>query len=303
MSSILFFTKAAESLNREIQTLDPCFFLLVNYNPATGLVGEEATFTRAALNLYRFLKDAGIISQLPGILRGTAPGIGPALDTIESVTADADILRTYLGHNQDPASGTDDTIRQAANWMDAAIGKPRLVTPDDHRRAAEQVEAEARAAYDSVRTVIAALRPFKTSDAAAWRAIWQRCADKMCGYYRNTIVGKIIVYHQIQGMYADRYGDAAADEWQDAAACARALAENWKDWRLYQNKPPLDKSCNKNKPGIVLYLQDLVCRMKRDAQNGGQKKIQTFLPQGMERLISKDLKLFHTRLPNAPRHF
>jgi len=273
MKNPLFSPDPAEELNAKIQAFAPHLFLLAHYNPATDILGETETFTRAALNLYRFMIDAGILSKLPKILNGFVTGAAlKNLNKIKTISHDSDTLRTYLAHNCDERNATQQTIKNMQTWIYSATGKRQLST-EDYNLACEHVEREAKEAFDATRKIITAIATHKRA-----KEIKTRLENELCNYYTGTVGSSIICgqIHMCRIAYNSRWINCG--DYHCAADFARQWAQYQKGFTQSTTQKPL-----------TLYQKDLIKRMKERVKEE-HESVDTLLPEGLlQKLIIEDM--------------
>lgn len=287
MSSFLFETWPAEELNRAVRELRSHLFLLVDYNPGLEAVDERETFARTCLNFYKLMNDAGILRTLNALFenRQQGPKLEAELEILDDAVRRADALRTYLAHNQSEENGW--TIRSTQKWLQRSdvIGKGKIETPEDRRKACARVEEEAEKAQASVLEILHVIERRRDREE-----ILDQMEQKMCGYYKTTTGFGILQECMRQLCKGNRTifprGEGAGKAAMEPSpyACACALAVEW-----VRNTQGIDVRENN---ALKEYRDDIVKRMKKHMRKH-DCKVETLLPDGLlTEMLYEDRKMF-----------
>ena len=138
--NIAFSQIEAEKLNKKVcDSLAEHLFILCNYNPDSIIVfSEDARFMQAALNMYKFLVDAGICNNLQAI--GKKYSINYDYARLENIIKNVNSIRTTLGHNLDERNGTEDDKKVVEQWFLKVVGKKQLTNEEEYKKAVKEIE-------------------------------------------------------------------------------------------------------------------------------------------------------------------
>lgn len=139
-NNIAFSLVEAEKLNKKVRDiLAKHLFVVCNYNPESLVVfSEDARFMQAVLNMYKFLVDAGICSNLRSI--GKKHRINYDYKRFEYIVKNINCIRSALGHNSDERNGTERDKEAVKQWLLRVVGKKQLTNAEEYRKAVEEIE-------------------------------------------------------------------------------------------------------------------------------------------------------------------
>lgn len=136
---IVFSSEGGSYLNNEVQgKIAKHLFLLCNYNiESLKAFSEDARFFQAALNMYKFIVDAGICGNLKTLGRGNKVQWNDRrFNEISDIIV---AIRTTLCHNVDELNGTDEDKIKAIEWLQRVIGKKEITCASDYEVATNEL--------------------------------------------------------------------------------------------------------------------------------------------------------------------
>ena len=273
-TEILFRKEPAERLNQAIQTyVAPHLYLLVDYDPGTDLVGEADTFTRAGLNLYRFIVDAGILCQIPKILKNDRTFARPVA-RLRNIKEEAETLRTYLAHNSSMQNDAKHTIESMRAWLRTAIQKESIEDEEDRRKACARVAKQAEVAYRAAMDIV--VLPAAQEKREEYQ---QKLEQEMCLYYTHT-TGKSIVEGKMKqiGISTAKAQKRVKLAKKSPYECAGEMAYYLQDWvRDWEKKHPGKVKRPAKSKSFLLGFQETLAEAMYSANKPNQVK--TFLPR------------------------
>lgn len=138
--NIAFSSTEAEKLNEKVcDILAEHLFILCNYNPDSIVVfSDDARFMQAALNMYKFLMDAGICNNLRSI--GKKYNIHYDYMKLDNIINNVNCIRTALGHNLDERNGTEKDKELVEQWFLKVVGKKQLANEEEYKKAVKEIE-------------------------------------------------------------------------------------------------------------------------------------------------------------------
>lgn len=139
MTDIVFSSEGGAYLNKETQSkIAKHLFLLCNYNVDSFRVfSEDARFFQAALNMYKFIVDAGICANLKVL--GKENKVSWNDKRFKEISDIVVAIRTTLCHNVDGLNGTDEDKERAKKWLQKVIGKDEIISASDYTAATNKL--------------------------------------------------------------------------------------------------------------------------------------------------------------------
>lgn len=138
--NIAFSSLKAELLNKKVsESVAEHLFLLCNYNPDSILVfSDDARYIQGSLNLYKFLVDSSICSNLQSI--GKKYHIDYDYKRLDSIIAIINSIRTTLGHNLDERNGTGEDKEKVEQWFLNMLGKKQPSNEKEYAMALDEIK-------------------------------------------------------------------------------------------------------------------------------------------------------------------
>lgn len=136
---IVFSSEGGVYLNNEVRSkIAKHLFLLCNYNvESLKAFSEDAKFFQAALNMYKFIVDAGICANLKTIAKTN--GVLWDDRRFKEISDIVVAIRTTLCHNVDEKNGTEEDTVRAIKWLQKVIGKDEITCASDYEAATKEL--------------------------------------------------------------------------------------------------------------------------------------------------------------------
>ena len=179
-------------------------FICCNYNPEPKINHPAADFKTAALNLYRFVKDAGpVVMNWAEICYGDSPA--PKKTVFEDCLRQIQLVRAVLAHNNSPLNGLleKSQLDSYVRWCMGIIGKDSPSTDQDYAALLRHLQSLSDSVCDYLED---GLQHLKTLDQAALKISVQHWEDEILKFFTGGGVKLEIMKSYLVAAYCDKEG-------------------------------------------------------------------------------------------------